>query len=195
MNWVIKQIGFLNYISLILTKNLILTLKIEHPPEMTGHHLYGHYQLLYPNKFPLKTSLSSYMVVLCLEYSPKRICLIVSPYLWGYVYIVGIVTTWVLRIIHPHFSLQLTHLTSLLYLINYRHEILALFPSFLFFVDSLSKKTDFFLLFFSFSVPFVIDPGTGVVNVSRPLDISESEQYDLTAEVFDGVWRGTASIH
>ncbi|XP_074599101.1 protocadherin Fat 4-like [Brevipalpus obovatus] len=43
-------------------------------------------------------------------------------------------------------------------------------------------------------VPFVIDPITGVVNVSRPLDISESEQYDLTAEVFDGVWRGTTNL-
>ncbi|RWS30694.1 protocadherin Fat 4-like protein, partial [Leptotrombidium deliense] len=38
-------------------------------------------------------------------------------------------------------------------------------------------------------VPFIINPLTGVVNVSRVLDISESEQYSLTVEAFDGLWK------
>lgn len=42
--------------------------------------------------------------------------------------------------------------------------------------------------------PFTIDPITGVVNVSRPLDISESEQYDLQVEAFDGNWKSTVRI-
>lgn len=42
--------------------------------------------------------------------------------------------------------------------------------------------------------PFVIDPRTGAVNVSRPLDTSESEQYDLLIEAFDGVWKANVSI-
>lgn len=41
--------------------------------------------------------------------------------------------------------------------------------------------------------PFVIDNRTGEVNVSRPLDTSESEQYDLTIEAFDGVWKANVS--
>ena len=39
--------------------------------------------------------------------------------------------------------------------------------------------------------PFAIDPKTGIVNVTRPLDISESEHYALTVEAFDGLWRAT----
>lgn len=37
--------------------------------------------------------------------------------------------------------------------------------------------------------PFVLDPTTGVVSVSRQLDISEQQQYFLTVEAFDGLWR------
>jgi len=43
-------------------------------------------------------------------------------------------------------------------------------------------------------VPFIIDPLTGVINVSRPLDISESESYNLTVEVFDGLWKATTTL-
>jgi len=42
--------------------------------------------------------------------------------------------------------------------------------------------------------PFAIDPVTGAVNVSRHLDISESEQYDLVVEVFDGVWKSSTNL-
>ncbi|XP_053211715.1 protocadherin Fat 4-like isoform X1 [Panonychus citri] len=43
-------------------------------------------------------------------------------------------------------------------------------------------------------VPFEIDPLTGVVNVSRPLDISENVQYSITTEVFDGLWKGMTNL-
>jgi hypothetical protein len=43
-------------------------------------------------------------------------------------------------------------------------------------------------------VPFGIDPQTGVVNISRQLDISENQQYVLTIEVFDGLWKTTVSL-
>ena len=43
------------------------------------------------------------------------------------------------------------------------------------------------------TVPFAIDPTTGVVNVSRPLDISESEQWILNVEVVDGLWKAVVS--
>ena len=41
----------------------------------------------------------------------------------------------------------------------------------------------------------MIDPKTGVVNVSRALDISESERYSLLVEVSDGLLKGTVSFH
>lgn len=44
------------------------------------------------------------------------------------------------------------------------------------------------------AAPFAIDPKTGIVNVTRPLDISESEQYALTVEAFDGLWKATVSV-
>lgn len=47
----------------------------------------------------------------------------------------------------------------------------------------------------SFLVPFMIDPKTGIVNVSRVLDISESEHYSLPVEVTDGLWKATVSFH
>lgn len=37
--------------------------------------------------------------------------------------------------------------------------------------------------------PFFLDPITGVVSVSRHLDISEQQQYILTIEAYDGLWR------
>ena len=43
------------------------------------------------------------------------------------------------------------------------------------------------------TVPFAIDPTTGVVNVSRPLDISEREQWILGVEVVDGLWKAVVS--
>ena len=43
------------------------------------------------------------------------------------------------------------------------------------------------------SDPFTIDERTGSVNVTRPLDTSESEQYDLIVEAFDGVWKSSVS--
>lgn len=46
-----------------------------------------------------------------------------------------------------------------------------------------------------FLVPFMIDPKTGIVNVSRVLDISESEHYSLPVEVTDGLWKATVSFH
>lgn len=42
--------------------------------------------------------------------------------------------------------------------------------------------------------PFTIDPKTGIVNVSRALDISESEHYSLTVEAFDGLWKATTTL-
>lgn len=42
-------------------------------------------------------------------------------------------------------------------------------------------------------VPFTIDPETGTVNVSRTLDISESQQYILPVEAFDGLWKAMVS--
>jgi len=44
------------------------------------------------------------------------------------------------------------------------------------------------------NIPFKIDPVTGIVNVSRPLDISEAEQYNLQVEVFDGLWKSSTSL-
>lgn len=44
---------------------------------------------------------------------------------------------------------------------------------------------------YTHKAPFSIDPKTGIVNVSRPLDISESEKYSLTVEVSDGLWMST----
>lgn len=41
----------------------------------------------------------------------------------------------------------------------------------------------------------MIDPKTGIVNVSRVLDISESEHYSLPVEVTDGLWKATVSVN
>ncbi|RWS16902.1 protocadherin Fat 4-like protein, partial [Dinothrombium tinctorium] len=54
-------------------------------------------------------------------------------------------------------------------------------------------------LYYSFAkntgkAPFMVDPLTGLVNVSRPLDISESEQYSITVEAFDGLWKATTLL-
>jgi hypothetical protein len=43
-------------------------------------------------------------------------------------------------------------------------------------------------------VPFAIDPQSGVVNISRQLDISENQQYVITVEAFDGLWKTTVSL-
>ena len=44
------------------------------------------------------------------------------------------------------------------------------------------------------NIPFKIDPITGTVNVSRPLDISEAEQYNLVVDVFDGLWKSSCNL-
>lgn len=44
------------------------------------------------------------------------------------------------------------------------------------------------------NIPFKIDPITGIVNVSRPLDISEAEQYSLVVDVFDGLWKSSTNL-
>jgi hypothetical protein len=44
------------------------------------------------------------------------------------------------------------------------------------------------------SAPFAIDAATGLVNVSRPLDISESQTYTLTVEAFDGLWKSSTTL-
>lgn len=45
-----------------------------------------------------------------------------------------------------------------------------------------------------FAVPFELDPLTGAVNISRPLDISESQEYTLTLIANDGKWEARASM-
>ena len=45
------------------------------------------------------------------------------------------------------------------------------------------------------NVPFIINPITGIINVSRQLDVSESHQYSITAEVFDGVWKAVTLLN
>lgn len=45
------------------------------------------------------------------------------------------------------------------------------------------------------NVPFAINPLNGIVNVSRTLDVSEKQQYSITVEVFDGVWRTTTMLN
>lgn len=42
-------------------------------------------------------------------------------------------------------------------------------------------------------MPFTIDARTGTVNISRPLDISEAEQWQLTVEANDGLWKSVVS--
>lgn len=44
------------------------------------------------------------------------------------------------------------------------------------------------------SIPFQINSITGTVNVSRPLDISEAEQYTLQVDVFDGLWKSSTNL-
>lgn len=39
------------------------------------------------------------------------------------------------------------------------------------------------------SFPFALDPISGVITVARQLDISEQQQYLLTIEAYDGLWR------
>ncbi|KAI2804340.1 hypothetical protein BLOT_003322, partial [Blomia tropicalis] len=45
------------------------------------------------------------------------------------------------------------------------------------------------------NVPFAINPLNGIVNVSRQLDVSESQQFSITVEVFDGVWKTTTLLN
>nr|XP_027203228.1 protocadherin Fat 4-like [Dermatophagoides pteronyssinus] len=54
-------------------------------------------------------------------------------------------------------------------------------------VYSFSKNTG--------SVPFAINPVNGIVNVSRQLDVSESQQYSITVEVFDGIWKSSTLLN
>jgi len=42
--------------------------------------------------------------------------------------------------------------------------------------------------------PFALDPVTGVVSVARQLDISEQQQYILTIEAYDGLWRSETQM-
>ncbi|XP_037269642.2 protocadherin Fat 3 isoform X1 [Rhipicephalus microplus] len=43
-------------------------------------------------------------------------------------------------------------------------------------------------------VPFMIDPVLGTVNITRALDISESQEYSLTVEANDGLWKAAAPM-
>nr|XP_046916120.1 protocadherin Fat 4-like isoform X2 [Dermatophagoides farinae] len=54
-------------------------------------------------------------------------------------------------------------------------------------VYSFSKNTG--------NVPFAINPDNGIVNVSRQLDVSESQQYSITVEVFDGIWKSSTLLN
>ncbi|OQR76891.1 protocadherin Fat 4-like [Tropilaelaps mercedesae] len=44
------------------------------------------------------------------------------------------------------------------------------------------------------TLPFELDPITGAINISRPLDISESQEYTLTLVANDGKWEARASM-
>lgn len=43
-------------------------------------------------------------------------------------------------------------------------------------------------------VPFMIDPVLGTVNITRALDISESQEYSLSVEANDGLWKTAAPM-
>ncbi|XP_022692572.1 protocadherin Fat 4-like isoform X3 [Varroa jacobsoni] len=43
-------------------------------------------------------------------------------------------------------------------------------------------------------LPFEVDPITGAINISRPLDISESQEYTLILVASDGKWEARASL-
>lgn len=45
------------------------------------------------------------------------------------------------------------------------------------------------------NVPFAINPQSGIVNISRQLDVSENQQYSINVEVFDGIWKTTALLN
>lgn len=45
------------------------------------------------------------------------------------------------------------------------------------------------------NVPFSIDPKSGLVNVTRQLDISESREYAITVEAFDGTWTSETQLN
>lgn len=45
------------------------------------------------------------------------------------------------------------------------------------------------------NVPFAINPQSGIVNVSRQLDISESLQYSIMVEAFDGIWKANTMLN
>lgn len=45
------------------------------------------------------------------------------------------------------------------------------------------------------NVPFAINPDSGIVNVSRQLDVSESQQYSITVEAFDGLWKAQTQLN
>ncbi|XP_054156169.1 protocadherin Fat 4-like isoform X2 [Oppia nitens] len=45
------------------------------------------------------------------------------------------------------------------------------------------------------NVPFTIDPITGIVNISRQLDISESQHYILIVDAFDGQWKSSTNLN
>ncbi|XP_023209390.1 protocadherin Fat 4-like, partial [Centruroides sculpturatus] len=45
------------------------------------------------------------------------------------------------------------------------------------------------------NVPFSIDPKSGLVNVTRQLDISESREYAITVEAFDGLWTSETQLN
>lgn len=40
----------------------------------------------------------------------------------------------------------------------------------------------------------MIDPILGTVNITRALDISESQEYTLEVQANDGLWKTTASM-
>ncbi|XP_064457801.1 protocadherin Fat 3-like [Ornithodoros turicata] len=44
------------------------------------------------------------------------------------------------------------------------------------------------------SIPFMIDPILGTVNITRALDISESQEYSIEVEADDGLWRTSTTM-